>query len=666
MGKALLLSGGSATGLNTAAEYQLVANTGGFSTAVEAQAQLLAPVAGTFSLLGAYFTTTAGGSRSIKSRIGAANGAQALAPVDGTSGWIEDATHSDAVSSGDLFDVSGQTSSSSGTRSFLRLVFSATSDHATIYGNSGNTLSAAATTYPPINGGLGSATEAVAQSKLRAAGTLTKAGLNVSFNPLTGTTNATLRNNGSDTAVTIAIAAGLTGRFSDTTHTASVSSGDLVNWKVVAGSGSGSISYQALSVGFVNTSDTKNDVLAGGATTRAASGTTSFYTVAGFVFADTTEAEQAVQHGFGLTASRLRINVTANTYAADATLTLRINGSNATQTVTIPAGTTGWFEDTTHSDNITATDTVCYATVGGTSGSITIAALAMLEQATTGVAGAAAVTLGGMGAAAAGAALVAGASAVSLAPTTTAAASTVLDLSASAVTLGALTGQGAGVVPVAGATAVTLDGIVAAAAGVVLDLGAGTITLGALTLDATASGDASVDVTLGGLTASGAGVVTITGAGAVSLGAITATATGDVLDLAAGSSTLGALTISASAGAIDAGALGTTLAALSLSAAGQAIETGDGIRALSPATLSAAGIVTTHGALAAMLGPLTVLSDVVIFRLFTSIDVGGQSRSAGIVGRGVISIGRASRTASPSTPGAIDVGSTDRTGDPQR
>jgi hypothetical protein len=66
-------------------------------------------------------------------------------------------------------------------------------------------------------------------------------------NPLTGTTVVTLRKNGADTALTATLAAGATALVQDSTDVVGVSPGDLLDWKIVTGSGSTPASWLRIS-----------------------------------------------------------------------------------------------------------------------------------------------------------------------------------------------------------------------------------------------------------------------------------------------------------------------------------------------------------------------------------------------------------------------------------
>jgi len=70
-------------------------------------------------------------------------------------------------------------------------------------------------------------------------------------------------------------------------------------------------------------------------------------------------------------ASNLYMRVTSNSLNGSTTLTFRINKADGSQSISIPAGTTGEFEDPTNIDSLAVGDLVNYKYIfGGTSGTI--------------------------------------------------------------------------------------------------------------------------------------------------------------------------------------------------------------------------------------------------------------------------------------------------------
>lgn len=147
-------------------------------------------------------------------------------------------------------------------------------------------------------------------------------------------------------------------------------------------------------------------------TIAVAAGVTNYIFIgAGSLGANTTEAPAQRTMRKAGTFSRLYVSVSANTLSGSCVVTLRKNTAAGNLTVTIPAGTTGRFVDTAHTDAISLADlaAVQVAAAAG-SGSITIVAILL----NFGLAGTAATAL--LGADSVGAAMTATASATRFLP----------------------------------------------------------------------------------------------------------------------------------------------------------------------------------------------------------------------------------------------------------
>ena len=378
MGRSLLMAGGANSNpVNNQFQGMAFANIG--PTGTEANNQIKIRAGGTIQGLGV-LSTVAATSYTATLRINGANAANTV----NASGiqTVSDTTHSDPIAVGDLVCTTYTSVSGAAVATVVFAVFRATGNHTALYfgqTNSVVTTTASATRFCPYSrSGNPSATEANVQVKLRAAGTIKNASIFVSANATTGTSTYTNRVNGVNGALTIAIGAGLTGLFEDTTHSDTVASGDLLCGQFVTGA-TGGVSYNVFGVHFEAAAATgpANDVFGyASSATLAASGTGTAYLIAGRIAAFG-ETFQAFPVGYAVQISNLRIFLSANTYAANATFTLRKNLADApNSTVSLTAGVTGWFEDNTHSDLYAATDIVAVQIVGGTSGSITIQTVA--------------------------------------------------------------------------------------------------------------------------------------------------------------------------------------------------------------------------------------------------------------------------------------------------
>jgi hypothetical protein len=247
---------------------------------------------------------------------------------------------------------------------------------------------ASVTRFIPLVGSLqadGTATEANVQIKNRGYSKLDAFQVRVSTNARTTDTVFVFRVNGSDVvASTITVGAGLTGLFVSTEINQALADGDLLNGAIVYGTGTEALVLNFVGTTLLSASDA-TEVWAGplstGGQTRAASATPHYYLCGGVISDRTATTSVDVFPGYAADCTGLRIHISANTYAADATLKLFVNGVDSGFTTTITAGATGWLENTVDTETITASDVFCFEIVGGTSGSITMNALGMtLEQ----------------------------------------------------------------------------------------------------------------------------------------------------------------------------------------------------------------------------------------------------------------------------------------------
>jgi hypothetical protein len=350
----------------------------------EADVQFVTRIAGVLSNFSANATTTTGTSRTATVRVNGANGNGTISWAGGASGVATDGSHTDALSAGDKINLVFSYSGSNPTLSWFSALFSATGTHACFYPifGSAKTFSTDLSTiyiWPAGQNNM-STTEANQQVKCRTAATLKNAQCSVNVNARVTDSTVKSRINGADGTIAITVTAGVTGIFEDTTHTDALASGDLYDFSITNGVGtSQALTFQTYGCSIQNDSTAQNDIFATSGSTRAASATASYAFIIGNASTNATETNQTIEHGFALTASKMRIFVSDNTYAADATMRLRKNAADGSQNITLTAGVTGWFEDSTNTDSIIATDNVCYSIVGGTSGSITYQSTGLTE-----------------------------------------------------------------------------------------------------------------------------------------------------------------------------------------------------------------------------------------------------------------------------------------------
>ncbi len=212
--------------------------------------------------------------------------------------------------------------------------------------------------------------EATTQLKARGAGSLVGYGINVTANTYTsGNTTSGPRINGVNGNLIVTVAFGSTGLFSDTTHSDAVADGTPWNWyQTYAAVFNKTFTVVTVWAAYSATSGTKAPYgwtapNSSGTTANAAS--TNYYapgvggTGSNTLSEETSETSQSknLVRAAG-TVSNLQRRVITNGNANSATLVSRAGGADGNQTITIAAAATGLFEDTTHSDTLTAGTTL--------------------------------------------------------------------------------------------------------------------------------------------------------------------------------------------------------------------------------------------------------------------------------------------------------------------
>lgn len=92
--------------------------------------------------------------------------------------------------------------------------------------------------------------------------------------------------------------------------------------------------------------------------------TTNYWNIYGYIDRGTEVSRERRIYKDGVL-SNFQVSITLNSCNADTVFTLRKNGSDGNSTVTVPAGTTGVFKDTTHTDSITSGDLISFKSVPG-------------------------------------------------------------------------------------------------------------------------------------------------------------------------------------------------------------------------------------------------------------------------------------------------------------
>lgn len=210
------------------------------------------------------------------------------------------------------------------------------------------------TAYFPINGHLvGFATESHAQSRARAAYTLSDMLVRVRVNDLTASTTIRSRINGANGNQSVSIAGAATGVFTDVTNSDAIASGDLVNSQIVAGATGTFIIAPFVSYTQEDPSGTTYMLTSSGSKSATRNGT-FFNPVGGGTGTFATEAEAQYRLRVNTTFSNLRIFIVSNGVSEASTLRFRVGGADGNQVISIGASASGDFEDTTNTDVVSA------------------------------------------------------------------------------------------------------------------------------------------------------------------------------------------------------------------------------------------------------------------------------------------------------------------------
>lgn len=381
MTKAVMIAS-SVTSLASGDENNLFGYGSDATAEANTQADCLANA--TFSNLRARIMGGGSGTNNFQFRDAGSNGSQ-LASRAGT-GDCEDASNSDTLTAGDLFNIAYTDTGTNSDIAWLVCNIELASGYGAIHG-SGSYAGVvcdvpASTRFFGLSGLVGTdafATEANAAWKAR--GYTTYDAMQVRITANVRVNDAVVRNriNVGDGSGTLTIPAGNTGLFVVTGLNDTINDGDTICGSLTLDAGTEDLTVSFFAA-LLKSTQTKQDIwfsanaLAGTGLSRTASATEHFFVPGGHAngLTDFTEAQARVKPGFAGTASRFRIYLSSNTYSVNATMNVNLNGTPA-GTVTLTAGGgAGWYENTSDSFSFNATDEISLSVVGGTSNDATI------------------------------------------------------------------------------------------------------------------------------------------------------------------------------------------------------------------------------------------------------------------------------------------------------
>lgn len=345
--------------------------------ATEANQKLRYRTAGTFSgFFVSVFDNTLTAASTITLRKNGANANETVSVGSGASGQFQDTTHTDAVAAGDDWAVN-VVAGATGTRMRVQLMsvlFTATTTTNSLTKLAAGTSQAFTTSNATNYLGLCEqfridTTEVNHQFKFKTAGTLKNSSCIVSANARATATTFNVRNNTANTGITISVTASTTGLFEDTTHTAAVAVNDLVNYALVFGTESTSITFTILSVEFITTNGNGQYVSSGRSNNDGwgPSDTESMTILGSFSLDSPNTVVQNITQIAGVF-SLMNINIVINGLTLADTVRFQVGGVSVNQAISIPGSTTGYFEDTTHTDVVTTTSKVNFTHASGAGG----------------------------------------------------------------------------------------------------------------------------------------------------------------------------------------------------------------------------------------------------------------------------------------------------------
>lgn len=207
------------------------------------------------------------------------------------------------------------------------------------------------------------------QAIIRTAGTASKMNIMVTSNDR-GASTLKFRKNTADGNQVASITASTTGNFEDATNSDALAATDIIDYQLVTGAGGTAFNFNSISHLFDSGTNTSQRLVSH---VGSGLGAGDFYPISGTVTGSLESNMQCKIYGNGGIFKNLAVFCSANTRDGDCTVRLRVNGVATAMTATIPASTTGTFEDVANTVSAVANDLVCHiANRGGTVGACTI------------------------------------------------------------------------------------------------------------------------------------------------------------------------------------------------------------------------------------------------------------------------------------------------------
>jgi hypothetical protein len=218
-----------------------------------------------------------------------------------------------------------------------------------------------------LNGG--DTVESTINTKVRSAGVHSLLYMNILSNNR-GASTFRFRKNSANGNMVLSVGASTTGEFEDVINTDSVVAGDDVCYQVVTGAGGTNFTFQIVSTLFrPNVGTVVSHASAPGGFSTAS--TTVYSSIGSQSQWNATEADRQWKSKAAGTLRNFFTYIGVNARTTSSTIGNRVAGANGSMSVSIPASTTGAFEDTTNTDTVSVNNMLgFYLTTGTGTGGI--------------------------------------------------------------------------------------------------------------------------------------------------------------------------------------------------------------------------------------------------------------------------------------------------------
>ena len=361
----------------------------------EANAQASCTEGATFSGMGSRVIAGNSGTATFRFRDAGANGNETFQIT--TTGANEDATNTDVLSAGDLFDLGYTDTGTNSTGGWHKINVAFASGHGNFHGSAsfGGAVHdvESSTRFISLAGTLpvdGVTAEDNVEWTVRGYDSFEALQVRVSANARLNTSSFRNRINGANGTALVEFATLVTGLVSDSAVGDAITDGQTINTSITLDTGVEDLTVTFVS-GTLKSSTSKSEIwchsTAGVA--RAASATANYHCIGGSVINLTSlpnDATARIKPGFAAVVSNLRCYLSANTYTGNGTLKLYQNGVAVITTTITASGGAGWYENATDTITIDDNDELSFEFDEGTSGSITIHSAGFTFAPTGGVA----------------------------------------------------------------------------------------------------------------------------------------------------------------------------------------------------------------------------------------------------------------------------------------